>query len=89
MTRLLVTGGAGFIGSHIVQAALTRGWSVRVLDSLRPDVHGSRPVLPDSIDLRVGEVADRRVLDALDEYSLETKRAITLPLLRELLQRND
>jgi DnaA family protein len=29
------------------------------------------------------------VLDALDEYSLETKRAITLPLLRELLQRND
>lgn len=29
------------------------------------------------------------MLDALDEYSLETKRAITLPLLRELLQRND
>lgn len=29
------------------------------------------------------------MLDALDEYSLETQRAITLPLLRELLQRND
>lgn len=29
------------------------------------------------------------LLDALDQYSLETKRAITLPLLRELLQRND
>lgn len=29
------------------------------------------------------------MLDALDEYSLETKRPITLPLLRELLQRND
>ncbi|GAB3125600.1 NAD-dependent epimerase/dehydratase family protein [Glaciibacter psychrotolerans] len=64
MTRLLVTGGAGFIGSHIVQAAVARGWSVRVLDSLRPDVHGSRPVLPDAVDLHVGEVADRSALDA-------------------------
>ncbi|WP_104135652.1 NAD(P)-dependent oxidoreductase [Cryobacterium sp. Y62] len=38
--RLLITGGAGFIGSAIVEAALARGYEVRVLDSLRTDVHG-------------------------------------------------
>ncbi|MFB2581573.1 NAD-dependent epimerase/dehydratase family protein [Herbiconiux sp. P15] len=38
---LLVTGGAGFIGREVVQAALAGGWSVRVLDSLRADVHGA------------------------------------------------
>ncbi|WP_378146246.1 NAD-dependent epimerase/dehydratase family protein [Cnuibacter sp. UC19_7] len=40
MTRLLVTGGAGFIGGEIVAAALDAGWDVRVLDSFRADVHG-------------------------------------------------
>ena len=39
MPRLLVTGGAGFIGSHIVDLALQRGWQVRVADSFRPDVN--------------------------------------------------
>lgn len=38
--HLLITGGAGFIGSAIVEAALARGYEVRVLDSLRTDVHG-------------------------------------------------
>lgn len=37
--RLLVTGGAGFIGSAVVDEALAEGWRVRVLDSLRSDVH--------------------------------------------------
>ena len=43
MTTLLVTGGAGFIGSAIVTAAVERGLRVRVLDSLRADVHGDAP----------------------------------------------
>ena len=39
--RLLVTGGAGFIGHAVVADALAAGWQVRVLDSLRADVHGA------------------------------------------------
>lgn len=56
--KILVTGGAGFIGSHVVATALARGWEVRVLDLLDPAVH-PQPVRPsDGIELMVGDVAD-------------------------------
>jgi dTDP-L-rhamnose 4-epimerase len=39
--HVLVTGGAGFVGSHIVDELIARGHTVRVLDTLDPQVHGA------------------------------------------------
>ncbi len=62
MTRVLVTGGAGFIGSHTVDLLLERGYDVRILDTLAPPVHpeGQAPdYLPAEAELMVGDVRDR------------------------------
>ena len=56
--RILVTGGAGFVGSHIVDAAVVRGWEVRILDSLDPAVHPDRPPGIPGVPLLVGDVGD-------------------------------
>ena len=61
---ILVTGGAGFIGSHTVDALHGRGYRVRVLDALTPPVHaGERPgYLPSEVEFICGSVTDRSVL---------------------------
>jgi dTDP-L-rhamnose 4-epimerase len=60
--KVLVTGGAGFIGSHVIDCLLERGHSVRVLDALVSQVHGdgrSRPdYLKPAVEVAVGKVED-------------------------------
>jgi len=55
MANWLVTGGCGFIGSHLVEALTARGDRVRVLDDLST---GKRENLTASVDLAIGDVAD-------------------------------
>jgi dTDP-L-rhamnose 4-epimerase len=66
--RTLVTGGAGFIGGHLVRELVERGDEVVVLDSLEEQVHAGQPVeLPDSVRLIVGDVGDvERADEALE-----------------------
>lgn len=62
--KTLVTGGAGFIGSHLVSELVARGDEVVVLDSLEEQVHaGVAPVLPASVELIVGDVGDVAAAD--------------------------
>ena len=56
--HILVTGGAGFIGSHVVEALLTAGHSVRGLDALLPAVHPTSPAVPAGVDFVPGDVRD-------------------------------
>lgn len=68
--KVLITGGAGFIGSHLADELLAHGHTVRVLDNLSPRVHqgAKRPSYLDShVELVVGDVRDGELVErALD-----------------------
>ena len=70
MNKILITGGAGFIGSHLCDELISKGYAVRVLDSLIAQVHGKDAERPEylhpDVELIVGDVRDKAaVLRAL------------------------
>src|SRR3954454_16630200 len=70
--NVLITGGAGFIGTHLARAALGAGHCVRILDNLSPQVHGESSSFEPSPDVEfvLGDINVRedlqRVLDSVD-----------------------
>ena len=67
--RFLVTGGAGFIGSHLVDSLLAEGHAVRVLDDLLAQAHptGTARFLAKDAELVVGDLRDRATIDRVLE----------------------
>ena len=75
MRHVLITGGAGFIGSHLTAALLRAGFRVRILDSLSPQIHGAVPrglewLSAPGIEFLRGSITSagdlRRALDGVD-----------------------
>ncbi len=61
----LVTGGAGFIGSHLVDGLLAAGWSVRVIDDLSSGFERNLAPAKDQIEFTRGDIRDADVLERL------------------------
>jgi UDP-glucose 4-epimerase len=59
---VLVTGGAGYIGSHAVLALKDAGWRVAVVDDLS---NGSRSVVPEDVPFYQGSIAERVLIDSI------------------------
>lgn len=91
--RVIITGGAGFIGSRLAQTLLQRGYEVSILDSFTPQIHGERGDLPsglrDSVQLFHGDVRDEHLCeralqgqDVLVHLAAETGTGQSMYLVR-------
>lgn len=68
MTNVLVTGGAGFIGSHLVDELVGEGYNVTVVDNLTEQVHDEKPdYLNEEAEYVWGDVRDRELMTGLLE----------------------
>lgn len=69
INRVLVTGGAGFIGSHTVDLLIEHDYDVTILDNLEPQVHGKKRKIPDYMNkkakIEIGDICNRKLLKKL------------------------
>ncbi len=83
MKKILITGGAGFIGTNVARKLLTQEYEVTILDNFHPQIHGGKNELPDDlkgkVKLIVGDVTDRELFysalngqNAVIHYAAET-----------------
>ena len=86
--KVLVTGGAGFIGGHLVDQLVDHGVDVVVLDSIAAHAHAVEPDhLPSSVDLRRADVSDAAaVLHLLRMPDSEERGRYAVALAEELRQ---
>ncbi|WP_373056751.1 NAD-dependent epimerase/dehydratase family protein [Zunongwangia sp. H14] len=65
--KILITGGAGFIGSHLADELLSKGYEVRVLDNLSEQVHGKERKKPSylnsEVEFLMGDVRDKEAVE--------------------------
>lgn len=64
MTRWLVTGGAGFIGSHLVEALIARGYQVRVLDNFSTGRWENLASVRDRVEIIEGDIRDLQTVQS-------------------------
>ena len=79
--RVLITGGAGFVGSHLADGLLAAGHTVRILDDLTPQVHSDGPptYLSPMVELVIGDVRDpNRVREVLRDIDVVFHFAATV-----------
>lgn len=83
MKKVLITGGAGFIGSNVAKVLVKEGFEITILDNFLPQIHGEKKSLSEElagkVRLIIGDVADKNVLyaalqgqDAVIHYAAET-----------------
>jgi dTDP-L-rhamnose 4-epimerase len=98
--NILITGGAGFIGSHLADELLAAGYRVRVLDNLSEQVHGPERRRPDYLDpeveLQIGDVRDPQAvaralqgIDAVFHFAALVGVGQSMYQIREYVDVND
>ena len=87
--KVLITGGCGFVGSHLADAYLKQGYRVRILDNLDPMVHGQIKTLPSYVSKEVefvyGDIRDTNLLSqCLEGVSVVSHQAAAVSVIQSM-----